>query len=63
MTTFALLSELHRLKPDQIALVDHIIADDGDWSEEQISHYINRWHGHNVLPDPEDWARYDGELL
>lgn len=58
MTTFALLSELHRLTPDQITCVDHIICDDGDWSNEQVSHYINTWRGHNIL-HPERYL--DGE--
>lgn len=58
MTTFALLSELHRLTPDEIIRVDHIIADDGDWSEGEITHYINQWNGHNIL-HPERYK--DGE--
>lgn len=63
MTTFALLSELHRLSPDQISRIDHIISDDGDWDEGMISHYINQWRGHNILTSGEDWTRRDGELL
>lgn len=66
MTTFALLSELNRLKPDEIARIDHIIIDDGEWSNEQISHYINQWPAHNILTCEsieDDWTRKDGELL
>lgn len=59
MTAFALLSELHRLHHSQLDRDDlHIICDDGDWSEEQINHYINTWRGHNVLY-PERYL--DGE--
>lgn len=58
MTRFALLSELHRLSPDAIARVDHIICDDGDWTPEQITHYINQWSGHNILTsDEDDWTK------
>lgn len=50
MTTFVLLSEIHRLRPSQLDIPDlHIICDDGDWSQEQVSHYINQWRGHNIL--------------
>lgn len=64
MPTFALASELHRLSPDAIDRVDHIIADDGDWTPEQIRHYIANWHGITVVePATDDWTRYDGALL
>jgi len=64
---FALASELHRLKPDDIRRVDHIIADDGTWSPEDITAYIARWRSHCILaevePAVDDWTRYQGELL
>ena len=64
MTTFALLSELPRLTPDAIASVDHIICDDGDWSPEEITAYINNWRGHSIIhAEPDDWTRKDGGLL
>lgn len=56
--TFALSSELRRLTPDQRDLVTHVIIDDGEWSEAQITEYINQWMG--ILPDPptnDDWTR------
>lgn len=37
MTTYALLSEYDRLTPAQQSQVDHIIADDGDWTQEMIA--------------------------
>jgi hypothetical protein len=63
--TFALLSELHRLTPDQIAQVDHIICDDGDWSKEEIAAYIDRWRENCVIAEvmPDDWTSKHGELL
>jgi 3-keto-L-gulonate-6-phosphate decarboxylase len=57
MPRFALASELHRLTPDQIILIDHIIADDGDWTCEQIAHYIAQWHTLEIVPHPDDWTR------
>lgn len=44
MTTFALASEYHRLTPAQKDQVDHIICDDGEWTNDQIQFYII---GHN----------------
>lgn len=63
MTSFALLSELHRLSPDAISRVDHIILDDGSLTPEQITNYINQWQGHSILHAMDDWTRKDGELL
>lgn len=64
MPHIALASELHRLSPDQIARVDHIILDDGDWSPEQIAHYIAQWYGLCVVqPAIDDWSQYNGPLL
>lgn len=37
MTTYALASEYDRLTPAQQAQVDHILADDGDWTKEMIA--------------------------
>jgi hypothetical protein len=37
MTTYCLASEYDRLTPEQQAQVDHIIADDGEWTREMIS--------------------------
>lgn len=65
MTTFVLLSEIHRLAPVQLNVPDlHIICDDGTWPPDRITRYINQWQGHSILhADAEDWSRYDGELL
>jgi hypothetical protein len=60
MTHFALASELHRLSPADRSRPDlHIICDDGDWTEAQITAYINQWSGHSILHDesrPDDWS-------
>lgn len=37
MTTYALLSEYDRLTPEQQSQVDHIILDDGEWTQEMIA--------------------------
>ena len=65
MPRFALASRLHLLSPDQIARLDHIICDDGDWTPEQIAAYISRWHSMCVLTDPtcDDWIGNQGANL
>jgi hypothetical protein len=59
MPIFALASELDLLSPTDRARTTHIIADDGEWSEDQIHLYISLWLGtcpdHNPLID--DWTR------
>lgn len=59
MTRFALLSEIDRLTPEQMAKVDHIIADDGEWDQARITAYINQWSGHSILHEPpaDDWTK------
>lgn len=37
MTTYCLASEYHRLTPAQQSQVDHILIDDGEWTEAQIA--------------------------
>lgn len=51
MTTFALASEYHRLTSAQRDQIDHIIADDGDWTADQIQSYINQWPVHTCEAD------------
>lgn len=61
MTTFALASEYPRLTAEQRQRVDHLIIDDGDWTEAQIAAYINQWSA--ISPDPlpnplpEEWHK------
>lgn len=40
MTTYCLASEYDRLSPAQQAVVDCILADDGEWTHEMIAHAI-----------------------
>jgi len=67
MTVFALLSELPRLSPTDLDRVTHVILDDGTWPDARITAYIALWSHHwpDPLPhpEPEDWSRFDGELL
>lgn len=37
MTTYCLLSEYDRLTPEQKSQVDHILLDDGEWTQEMIA--------------------------
>lgn len=37
MTAYCLASEYDRLTPEQQAQVDHILADDGEWTREMIA--------------------------
>lgn len=61
MTTFALASELDRLTRAQRQQVTHIIADDGEWTEAQISAHINQYSAAypDPLPEPfpDDWTK------
>jgi len=57
MPRFALLSDLPHLSPDAIAQIDHIIADDGDWTPEQIAHYIAQWQTCERIDHEDDWTR------
>jgi hypothetical protein len=50
---FALASEWDRLTPEQLAQVTDWIADDGEWSDQQIADYINRVLGMEELGDVE----------
>lgn len=58
MTTYCLASEYDRLTPEQQAQVDHILADDGEWTREMIALAIQF-----PLEDPElaylqdDWTK------
>lgn len=58
MTTYCLASEYSRLTPEQQAQVDHILADDGEWTREMIALAIQF-----PLEDPElaylqdDWTK------
>ena len=65
MPTFALASELHRLSPDAIARIDHIIADDGDWTPEQIQFYIRLYTASYAATDPtcDDWTHPTSDNL
>lgn len=42
MTTFCLLSEYHRLTSAQQLCVQHILIDDGEWTEAQIAEAMGR---------------------
>ena len=60
MTAFVLLSDLPHITPADRARKDlHIILDDGDWSPEQVAHYINQWSATSaeITPASEDWTR------
>lgn len=65
MTVFALASEYSRLSPAEQDRVTHIIADDGDWTPEQISAYLQRWRDADIHYElsPDDWTTKAGELL
>lgn len=54
MTTYALASEYDRLTPEQQSAVDHIIADDGEWTREMIALAIQF-----PLEDPNHEERWD----
>lgn len=54
MTTFALLSEYHLLTPAQKSQVDHIVCDDGEWTQEMITLAIQF-----PLEDPNHEDRWD----
>lgn len=54
MTTYCLVSEYSRLSPEQQRMVDHILIDDGEWTQEMIALAIQF-----PLEDPNHEDRWD----